>query len=235
MVITCITLKTDKKTGLSHILHWKQTKRRAYHMYYTENRPKERLITCITLKTDKKIGLSHVLHRKQTKRKAYHMYYTENRQKDRLITCITPKTDQKKGLSHVLHWKQTKRQAYHMYYTENRPKDENCHVCPIAQSVEVERYNIIISSCHFTSEQSSSLIIFQLPHSDFGTNLTILFFCGFMGITNLPITIRCSWTQSSHQLTINTASDPQTLWQASTSGNHLTVECVWPQTWQLPW
>ena len=47
-------------------------------------------------------------------------------------------------------------------------------------------------------------------------------------------------TNFSHQLKINTASDPDTLLhlpssslqrtsrQASTSGNHLTVQCVWP-------
>ena len=43
--------------------------------------------------------------------------------------------------------------------------------------------------------------IFNFHTLGFGTNVTIFFFCGFMGITNLPINIWCCGTHTSLEIT----------------------------------
>ena len=102
--------------------------------------------------------------------------------------------------------------------------------------------NDSLKSCRLQSIWKTSLVI-PIPKPDKDSS---------QGTSYRPISLiypaakvlECSYyplsMNFSHQLKINTASDPdtqlhlpssssqQTLRQASTSGNHLTVQCVWP-------
>ena len=111
---------------------------------------------------------------------------------------------------------------------------------PLATEHLTALYNDSLKSCRLPSIWKTSLIIpIPKPGKD-----------SSQGISYRPISLLCPAakegssyplsTNFSHQLKINTASDPdtrlhlpssssqQTSRQASTSGNHLTVQCVWP-------
>ena len=113
---------------------------------------------------------------------------------------------------------------------------------PLATEHLTSLYNDSLKSCRFPSIWKTSLVIpIPKPGKD-----------SSQGTSYRPISLLCqlprlsrrsSYPQStnfSHQLKINTASNPDTRLhlpsstlqrtsrQASTSGNHLTVQCVWP-------
>ena len=114
---------------------------------------------------------------------------------------------------------------------------------PLATEHLTALYNDSLKSCRLPSIGKTSLVI-PIPKpvkdSSLGTSYTDPSCC----YAQLPRFSRCSSylqsTNFSHQLKINTASDPDTRLhlpssslqrtsrRASTSGNHLTVQCVWP-------
>ena len=86
---------------------------------------------------------------------------------------------------------------------------------------------------NLATEHLTALYNDKAPHTDPSRCCAQL--PGFSRRSSYPLS-----TNFSHQLKINTASDPDTLLhlpssssqrtsrQATTSGNHLTIQCVWP-------
>ena len=111
---------------------------------------------------------------------------------------------------------------------------------PLATEHLTALYNNSLKSCRLPSIWKTSLVIpIAKPGKDSSQDTSyrpISLLCPAAKVLEALIL----QTNFSHQLKINTASDPDTRLhlpssssqrtsrQASTSGNHLTVQCVWP-------